>query len=259
MTEASQSLRKSLFTRFSALLAGVGRAEKSTLLAIFGVALSLYGFIELADDMLEGDTLDFDHAVLLAFREPNDLSDPIGPRWLEEVMRDFTALGGHAVLATIVLSVVGFLLLSGKRRFALMVTLSVSGGMGLSALLKLVFARPRPDLVVHATEVYTHSFPSGHAMLSAIVYLTLGALLARTRAEPRVKIYLLCVAVLLTLVIGISRIYLGVHWPSDVLAGWAIGSAWALMCWLVMLWLQARGKVAQPSAATGETFTESRS
>lgn len=252
MSQAPASVRKSLLQKFSALLAHVGRAEKSTLLAICGAAFSLYGFVELADDMREGDTRDFDRVLLLAFREPHDLTDPIGPGWFEEVMRDFTALGGHAVLTSIVLAVVGFLLLTRKRRFALLVALSVTAGMGLSSLLKSAFARPRPDLVAHATEVYTHSFPSGHAMLSAVVYLTLGALLARSRAEPRVKIYLLSVAVLLTLLVGVSRVYLGVHWPSDVLAGWAIGSAWALICWLVMLWLQSRGKVGKPSAGVSD-------
>lgn len=252
MTQPTNLLGQTLRLKFSALLAQVSRAEKSTLLAIFVAALSLYGFVELADDMSEGDTRDFDRILLLAFREPGNLSDPIGPRWFEEVMRDFTALGGTAVLAAVVLAVVGFLILTRKRHFALMVALSVFAGMGLSSLLKLAFARPRPDLVTHAAEVYTHSFPSGHAMLSAVVYLTLGALLARSRAEPRVKIYLLSVAVLLTLVVGISRVYLGVHWPSDVLAGWAIGAAWALMCWLVMLWLQARGKVGKPSATVSD-------
>lgn len=252
MTQIRSSFRQSLVQKLSALLAQVGRAEKSTLLAICTATFALYGFVELADDMREGDTRDFDHAILLAFREPHDLADPIGPRWFEEVMRDFTALGGHAVLSSIVLAVVGFLVLTRKRRFALMVALSVTAGMGLSSLLKYVFARPRPDLVAHATEVYTHSFPSGHAMLSAVVYLTLGALLARSRAESHVKIYLLSVAGLLTLMVGISRVYLGVHWPSDVLAGWAIGAAWAVACWLVMLWLQSRGKVAKPSAGSSD-------
>ncbi|HEY8605644.1 MAG TPA: phosphatase PAP2 family protein [Noviherbaspirillum sp.] len=235
-----------------ALLARVGRAEKSTLLAICVAAFSLYGFVELADDMAEGDTRDFDRMLLLAFREAGDPSDPLGPRWFEEVMRDFTALGGTSVLVAIALAVVGFLVLTRKLHFAWMVALSVSLGIALSSALKWVFARPRPDLVPHATEVYTHSFPSGHAMLSAVVYLTLGALLARSRAETGVKIYLLSVAVLLTLVVGVSRVYLGVHWPSDVLAGWAVGAAWALACWLVMLWLQARGRVAPPSSSAGD-------
>lgn len=245
-------LRKSLILKISALLAGVGRVEKSTLSALGLTAFSLYGFIELADDVSEGDTRDVDTALLLAFRNKNDLSDPLGPRWFEEVMRDITALGGLTVLAATALAVIGFLILTRKRHFALMIALSVSLGMGLSSLLKQAFARARPDLVAHATEVYTHSFPSGHAMLSAVVYLTLGALLARSRSEPAVKVYLLSVAVLLTLAVGVSRVYLGVHWPSDVLAGWAIGAAWALGCWLVMVWLQARGKLGQPSTGAAD-------
>jgi undecaprenyl-diphosphatase len=117
--------------------------------------------------------------------------------------------------------------------------------MLLSTLLKLGFERPRPDLVPHAVVVYTASFPSGHAMLSAVTWLTLGALLMRVEPRRRVKAYVLALAVLTTLLVGASRIYLGVHWPTDVLAGWCIGAAWALMCWLAALWLQRRGRVEE--------------
>jgi undecaprenyl-diphosphatase len=124
----------------------------------------------------------------------------------------------------------------------------------LSSGLKELFDRPRPDLVPHAVQVYTASFPSGHAMLSAVAYLTLGALLARVQAQRRVKAYLLGVSVLLAVLIGVSRVYLGVHWPTDVLAGWCVGAAWAMFCWTVALWLQRRGKVegdamGEPGAA----------
>lgn len=225
------------------LLKRVSAAEKSTVLAAFTAAISLYAFIEIADDVSEGDTVAFDTKILLAFRSASDVSDPLGPPWLESVMRDFTALGGIAVLTTVTMLVIGFLLLTGKRRSAWMVTFSVLGGIALSNLLKWGFGRPRPDLVPHAAMVYTQSFPSGHAMLSAVVYLTLGVLLARTEADTRVKLYLLASAAILTLIVGISRIYLGVHWPTDVLAGWAVGAGWALLCWLAMVWLQGRGKV----------------
>jgi undecaprenyl-diphosphatase len=167
-----------------------------------------------------------------------DPTDPIGPRWFEEIMRDFTAFGGNAVLAVVSVAVIGFLLLTGKRQAAAMIAVSLITGTLLSHALKWGFDRPRPDLVPHGAAVYTQSFPSGHAMLSAIVYLTLGALLARVQTDLRAKIYLLMVAVLLTVTIGASRVYLGVHWPTDVLAGWAVGAAWALLCWLVLLWLQ---------------------
>jgi undecaprenyl-diphosphatase len=109
--------------------------------------------------------------------------------------------------------------------------------------MKWAYARPRPELVPHGAEVYTASFPSGHSMMSAVVYLTLGALLARTQSSQGAKIYILSVAVILTVLVGTSRVYLGVHWPTDVLAGWALGGLWALICWLAMLWLQASGQV----------------
>ncbi len=127
---------------------------------------------------------------------------------------------------------------------------SVIGGVIVSQGAKLAFARPRPELVPHGAEVYTASFPSGHAMMAAVVYLTLGALLARTQSGRNVKTYVLAVALTLTLLVGASRVYLGVHWPTDVLAGWALGATWALACWLVMLWLQARGEVEAETAAS---------
>lgn len=216
------------------------------------LASSLWVFSEIAEAMLEGEIHEFDKRLLLAFRNPADLSDPIGPGWLEEMMRDFTALGGTAVLSCISLAVVGYLLLSRKRHVAVMVMLAVGGGILLSHLLKWGFDRPRPDLVPHITQVYTQSFPSGHAMLSAVVYLTLGVLLVRTRAETRVKIYLLSLAIFATVLVGVSRVYLGVHWPSDVLAGWAIGAGWALVWWLVMLWMQSRGKVEAETTSLQE-------
>lgn len=237
----------SLLLTMLALLRRVGMAEKRTLLAVLLTASSLYAFAELADAMMEGETRQFDTAVLLAFRDKADLSIPIGPAWLEGVMRDFTALGGVAVLTVLTAAVFGFLILTGKRHSAWLLLFSVLCGVVLSSLLKWGFARPRPDLVPHGTLVYTPSFPSGHAMLSAVVYLTLGALLARTQAAPRVKIYLMSVAIALTSIVGVSRIYLGVHWPTDVLAGWAIGAGWSLACWLAMVWLQARGSVEAPS------------
>jgi undecaprenyl-diphosphatase len=139
--------------------------------------------------------------------------------------------------------VIGFLVFVRKRGAALLVAVSVGGGSALGHLLKFGFDRPRPDLVPHGVLVHTASFPSSHAMMSAVVYLTLGALLARVQPRRRVKAYLLFLGILLTLIVGSSRVYLGVHWPSDVLAGWTLGAAWALLCWLVALWLQRRGQV----------------
>jgi undecaprenyl-diphosphatase len=137
-----------------------------------------------------------------------------------------------------------------RRGAALLVSASVGGGMIVSTLLKFGFERPRPDLVPHATQVYTASFPSGHAMLSAVVFLTLGALLARVHKPRRVKLFFLSLAVVLTMLVGCSRVYLGVHWPSDVLAGWCVGAAWAGLCWYAALLLQRKGKVESEAPAT---------
>ncbi len=223
--------------------------ERWTLVTIALTAAALFAFVQLAAEVVEGETRTFDEHVLLSLRNSADPTDPIGPRWLEEIMRDFTAFGGNAVLAMVSVAVTGFLLLTGKRQAAAMIAVSLITGTLLSHALKWGFDRPRPDLVPHGAAVYTQSFPSGHAMLSAIVYLTLGALLARVQTDLRAKIYLLMVAVLLTVTIGASRVYLGVHWPTDVLAGWAVGAAWALLCWLVLLWLQRHKGPDDPAAA----------
>jgi undecaprenyl-diphosphatase len=160
-------------------------------------------------------------------------------------MRDLTALGSTSVLVFIVVSVIFYLLLAGKAKAALFIFASVAGGQVLSSLLKLGVERPRPDLVSHLAEVYTLSFPSGHAMLSAVTYLTLGSLLARVLPGRMLKTYVLAVAVIATLLVGISRVYLGVHWPSDVLAGWCAGSAWAMLCWLISRWVLPPAKATQ--------------
>jgi len=216
--------------------------EAGTLISIVIIAGGVLFFSELVE-MVRDEPHAFDRAVLLAFRNPVDVSDPIGPAWLEIISRDITSLGGATVLALMTVAVTGFLLVDRKRAAAGFVIASVSGGALLSTFLKLAFARPRPDIVPHLVEVSTASFPSGHAMLSAVVYLTLGALLCRLEGPPRVKIYVLSVAIFLTLIIGLTRIYLGVHWPTDVLAGWCAGAAWATLCWRVALALQQRGEI----------------
>ena len=235
--------RKSLAGRAFAL----ARAEFAILATICIAAGGLWGFVTLAGEMREGETEAFDRAMLLAFRNPADLSDPIGPLWVEEAMRDVTALGSNVVLILVTLAVIGFLLLIRNRAAALLVLASVAGGTLLGNLLKIGFERPRPDLVLHGMGVHTASFPSNHAMLSAVTYLTLGALLARLEVRRPAKIYFIAVALILAIVVGLSRLYLGVHWPTDVLAGWSIGAAWAMAVWLVALWLQRRGQVASVS------------
>jgi undecaprenyl-diphosphatase len=220
--------------------------ELGVLGLVLVAAVIMLAFFQLADEVVEGDTHAFDSAVLLSLRNHADLADPVGPAWLEWAARDITSLGGYPVVILTTLSAIGFLLIIGKRHAALLVLASIGGGMLLSSGLKNLFERPRPDLVPHVVQVYTLSFPSGHAMLSAATYLTLGALLARVQPKRVVRLYLLGVAILLTLLIGASRVYLGVHWPTDVLAGWSAGAAWAMLCWTIALWLQRRGKVEAP-------------
>lgn len=241
--------RARVFSRFSHLLARVSGVEKFILVLAALAAVLLFVFAKIAAEMREGETRDFDQFLLLAFRSKTGLYEPLGPPWLAEMMRDITALGSFTVLGLVTFSVAGFLMLTRKRHAAWTVVLAVTSGTLVSTVLKWLFARPRPDLVPHATMVYTQSFPSGHAMLSAVVYLTLGALLARTQAEPKVKVYLLLLAMALTLTVGISRVYLGVHWPTDVIAGWAVGACWALLWWGITLWLQSKGKVEPPSVS----------
>ncbi|TCS36500.1 undecaprenyl-diphosphatase [Paucimonas lemoignei] len=194
-------------------------------------AFGLWFFIAMADEVLEGETGDFDHAVMLALRMPGDPSRPLGPAWLEEVARNITALGSIPVLSLLVIVTVLFLVLARRRWTALFILLSTSAGMATTFLLKYAFGRPRPDLFPHGDMVSTASFPSGHAMISALVYLTLAALVAGLTSSRTLKVYVMGVALILTVIIGISRVYLGVHWPTDVLAGWAAGAVWALIWW----------------------------
>ncbi len=236
----------------------IGSRELSVLVVLFLLFLSLWGFVELAEEVQEGSMGSFDRTVLLAMRDANDLSNPIGPGWVEEMGRDITALGGTAVLTLTTLAIIGFLLLDGKRRIALVVLIATLGALGVSSVLKQVFDRARPDLVPHGAIVYTASFPSGHSMLAASTYLTLGVLLARVQRRRTIKAYILACAIFVTLIVGISRVYLGVHWPTDVLAGWTAGAGWALLCWLLARWLQIHGQVEDGSEDKQEDRASSR-
>lgn len=225
------------------VLEWIGRYEAIVLALLFVAALAIWTFIAIAEEVVEGDTLGFDEWAIRALRRPDDLARPIGPDWCAEIGRDLTALGGVTVLALITAAVCGFLWL--RRMFGAMwlVLAATLGGLIASTLLKFAFARPRPEIVPHLSLVQTSSFPSGHSMLAATVYLTLGALLGRFAASLRLKAYFLLVALVLTFLVGASRVYMGVHYPTDVLAGWAAGLAWALLCWLFARYLQQRGAV----------------
>jgi undecaprenyl-diphosphatase len=209
------------------------RHELAWLIVGLGACALLLAFLTLAGEVTEGDTQAFDTRILQALRNPDDPSRLIGPRWMESSLLDLTAIGGPTVLALVVLAVVGFLLLQTRYRTALFVVLTAISGELINTAMKHAFNRPRPTVVPHLRAVYTTSFPSGHAMESAIVYLTLGAILMRVSEGRVTKIYCLGIAMLLTALAGVSRVFLGVHYPTDVIGGWIIGFGWASICWLV--------------------------
>jgi undecaprenyl-diphosphatase len=214
-------------------LGNLKRRELTWLFVGLTACVLLLVFLKLASEVIEGDTQAFDTKILQALRDPHDPSKPIGPPWIEGSLLDLTALGGPTVLTLVVLAVVGFLLLQTRYRTALFVVATWLSGELVNSGLKHAFNRPRPTIVPHLREVFSTSFPSGHAMESAIVYLTLGAILMRVAEDRLTKVYCLGIAVLLTVVVGTSRVYLGVHYPTDVIGGWIIGFAWASICWLV--------------------------
>lgn len=175
----------------------------------------------------------FERGLMRALREPSDPGDPLGPDWVEKFAIDLTSLGGHTVLTLLVLIVTLYLLLMQKRATAALLAGSAIGAALVSHFTKLLFDRARPDVVDHLVAVSTPSCPSGHALLSASIYLTLGALLARQFPQPAVRRYFIAVAATLAVLVGASRVYLGVHWPSDVIAGWLAGGLWAWGSWVL--------------------------
>jgi undecaprenyl-diphosphatase len=247
-----------MFVRtFRSLLAWLGSHGEIVIAAALVVVAGTWGFVELLDEVKEGETQQFDEWMIRLLREHE------GPSWLQEVGRDLTALGGVAVMAVVTAAVAGYLLLCKKYHAMWLVLVATGGGLLLSIALKHFIDRERPLLVEYKSMVYTSSFPSGHSMMAAVVYLTLGSLLARITPGRLLKLYFLALAMVLTALVGVSRVYLGVHWPTDVLAGWCGGLVWALLCWLVARYLQRKGAVekdidpAAPDVETANTPKES--
>ncbi len=213
---------------------------------IFVIAIGV--FLNLVDGAREGDYLALEQSIMAGLREAGR---PLGPEWVAEGMRDLTALGSAVVLTGLTLLIVGYLWLARRPRLALLLAAAIAGGQGLNVGLKQLVARERPEATLHLVEVRSPSFPSGHSMASSIFYLTVGALLARTTARWSEKLYLMASAVLLTIAVGVSRVYLGVHYPTDVFAAWCAGTAWALACWFVADGLALRGSLRGSTAANG--------
>jgi len=224
----------------------VARQEIAVLVAALLLLLGLFGFSKIAEEVREGEMQEFDGYLLRLFRDPAQPVIPIGPPWLMEAALDITSLGSRTIVLITVLSALGYLALEGKYGAMWVVGIAAAGSGALTVGMKMVFARARPDVVPHLVQVLSPSFPSGHSMLAAVIYLTLGTLLARFAARRRTKAFLLGVAMLLTFVVGLSRVYLGVHYPTDVIAGWCAGLVWAIACWMVARYLQYRGAVETP-------------
>jgi undecaprenyl-diphosphatase len=225
---------------------GFDRLERRELIWLAvgtGACALLLLFIFLAGEVADGDTLAFDTRILRALRNPANPSKPIGPDWVESLLFDLTALGSPVILGLVVAAVVGYLLLQGRQRTAIAVTITTLSGELVDSAMKHAFNRPRPTIVPALRQVWSTSFPSGHAMESAIVYLTLGTILMRVADRRPTKLYCLGVAVLLTALPGISRVWLGVHYPSDVLGGWMIGFIWASVCWLAAERVESRAGI----------------
>lgn len=225
------------------------RRELIPLAALALIAGTGLAFLKIAGEVGEGETHALDRAVLVALRTPGDLGRPIGPAWLKVAAIDLTSFGSLAVLSVMVLMVSGFFASLRRFREALALLVAAGGGLMLSQVLKAFFGRARPDAVFQVVPTINASFPSGHAMLSAVVFLSLGVTVARYAQQRRVKAYALTCAIALTLVVGASRVYLGVHWPTDVLAGWCLGAAWASAVWLGE-WALERLRPSSPSAGS---------
>jgi len=217
------------------------------LVAVAGVFL----FGALAWAALSGASTTFDEVVLRMLRDPSSVGRLRGPALLAEAARDVTALGSHAVVMLVVVGVVGFLFLANRPVLALWMLAAGSGGMVLNQVLKAIFARPRPQLVPWLVQVESPSFPSGHALLSSAFYLTIALVIHEVTPQRRLRVFAGACAATLIALIGASRVVLGVHYPTDVLAGWVAGALWALVCAAVARALVRRGTSEPDTAAPG--------
>lgn len=225
---------------FNKFLEKSGLNEIKILVVVLSVLAGILIFISIANEVVEGETQHFDNYILKSLREPGDVSQPAFPGWLTNTMENITSLGSAAVIVLITVIVVGYLLLQKKYYWMWLVIIATIGGALLVGGLKEIIGRTRPTVVTHLLQEKSLSFPSGHSMMSAIVYLTQATLLSRIETNKKVKIYIISTALLLTILIGISRVYIGVHYPTDVLAGWVAGISWALLCWYIASLLERR-------------------
>ena len=214
--------------------AGTPRARSPQRAAVIALILSALGFALLAFLVSAGATEALDRRLVAALRTPGAPQDPLGPGWVGEFFFDITHAGGRSLLGLFGVLGAGFLLLLRDWRGLCFLVLSLLGGAGLAGMSKRLFERVRPDFVPHLAEESSLSFPSGHATYSALAYITFCVLLFRAVPASAPRAYLACAAAVVVLLVGFSRVWLGVHYPTDVLAGWCLGIAWASACWLVV-------------------------
>jgi undecaprenyl-diphosphatase len=214
--------------------------EIKVLVAVFAIVAGTIGFILIAGFVSRGSADHIDMQILRSFRYPGNLTRPIGPGWLFEVMRDITSLGGSTIVFLITFIVIGYFILQKQHSMLFLVLAAVIGGAIMDLELKELFGRIRPEIIPSLIPVKSFSFPSGHSMMSTIIYLSLASLIARIQVRLRDKIYIISVAIFLSFIIGVSRVYLGVHYPSDVLGGWSLGLAWAALCWFVAWYISKK-------------------
>jgi undecaprenyl-diphosphatase len=214
--------------------------------AIAAIVALVVGFIVLATRVFTSATESVDLALLQAFRSGQDLSDPLGPAWLERAVVNLSALGSVAVTVLFVAVAALYLVLDHRPRQAiLLVAVTSAASIGITVL-KMLFGRERPTVVDHIEVVGGLSFPSGHSVIAAVLYPTLGMLIASNLRDRALKVFVFVIAALLALLVGFSRVYLGVHYPSDVLGGWLLGLAFAIAAGMVIARLKEHNVVERP-------------
>lgn len=224
----------SLIDRLSMHFRSERKLPLRLILLLGSVSLTALLFLWLWSEIAEGELATIDQTILFAFRQSGDLRTMAGPTWLRQTMLDFTTIGGTTVLILVIAGSAAFVYLKGAHRMALVILGATLSGSAMVTLLKGFFQRPRPTLVDHLVIEHSASYPSGHAANSAIVFLTIAVLFSRVEDSSRTRLFVLSVALMLTLAVGISRVALGVHWPSDVLAGWMFGTSWACL-WALLV------------------------
>ncbi len=237
---------KIIHSRYFPGAKGIFRYDIVYLFVVFFIFFIFWSVLGVSDLFDSGRIQQFDESILIALRHADDMHQLRGPDWLKDFMRDVTALGGAPVLILISLGVIGYLILQKSYRSLALVIIATVSGLLMSLILKFYFIRPRPEVVPHLMTETTPSFPSGHSMMSAVIYFTLAALLTRLETSNKIRIYTISLTLFVVFIVGISRVFLGVHYPTDVLGGWTFGLFWAMLCWYLARYLQRQGAIEEP-------------